>query len=116
MKTLAHTDKVTFTREFEDWRVRWRQFLNEKSIEPKTGKPHFVHRRLISARNSLRHHSPYLFIFEDYPELHIPNTTNSLNGSFKKVKMAIGIHAGLSDARKSKLVKSLVMKSITFDH
>ena len=116
VKTLAHTDKAIFAGEFEDWCARWRQFLNEKSIEPKTGRHHFVHRRLISARNSLRHHLPYLFTFQDYPERHIPNTTNSLDGSFKKVKMAIGIHAGLSEARKSKLVKSLVMKSITFDH
>ena len=47
---------------------------------------------------------------EDHPELNIPNTTNSLDGSFKKVKNAIAVHSGLTQERKLKLVMSLIMK------
>ena len=49
-----------------------------------------------------------LFTFQDYPDLRIPNTTHSLDGSFKKLKLALGVHAGLSHARKLKLLKSLL--------
>lgn len=109
-KTLAYTNKTTFTKEFEDWCVRWKGFLNEKSVDLKTGGYHFTHRRLRSARNSLRQHLPYLFTFEDYPKLNIPNTTNSLDGTFKKVKTAVSVHSGLTRQRKLKLVFALIMK------
>lgn len=109
VKTLAHVNKTTFTRMFEDWCNRWKDFLNEKSIDER-GQRRFTHRRLRSARSSLCHHLPYLFTFEDNPSLNIPNTTNSLDGSFKKVKTAVSVHAGLTHERKIKLVTSLIMK------
>lgn len=108
--TLAHTNKATFMKAFEEWCTKWEEFLKERSVNPKTKRQTFTHKRLRSARESLRSHLPYLFTFEDYPELNIPNTTNSLDGSFKKVKMAIGIHSGLTHARKRKLVMTLLRK------
>jgi hypothetical protein len=108
-KTLAHTSKATFTAAFEKWCLKWDTFLKEKSRDAK-GHWHYTHKRLRSARGSLRAHLPYLFTFEDYPELNIPNTTNSLDGSFKKVKTAISVHSGLTHARKLKLITTLLMK------
>lgn len=107
-KTLAHTDGESFSDAFKLWCCTWEKFLQEKSFDPSSGKKTYTHRRLRSARDSLRRHLPYLFTFEKYPELNIPNTTNSLDGSFKKVKMAIGIHSGLTHARKLKLITSLL--------
>jgi len=107
-RALAHTDGDSFSDAFKLWCRTWEDFLKEKSIDPNTGKKTYTHRRLRSARDSLRRHLPYLFTFEKYPELNIPNTTNSLDGSFKKVKMAIGIHSGLTRARKLKLITTLL--------
>ena len=109
-KTLAHTDKVTFIARFTEWCLRWDEFLKERTRDPNSKRWHYTHKRLRGARESLRSHLPYLFTFEDYPELNIPNTTNSLDGSFTKVKIAIGVHAGLTHTRKLKLVKSLLYK------
>lgn len=109
-KTLAHTDKETFTRHFNEWQEVWNEFLKERTRDPSTKRWHYTHKRLRGARESLRSHLPYLFTFEDYPELHIPNTTNSLDGSFSKVKTAIAAHAGLTHKRKLKLVLSLLQK------
>jgi hypothetical protein len=108
--TLAHSTKFVFTTALLEWCAKWDTFLKERTLNPKTGKRSFTHKRLRSARDSLRRHLPYLFTFEDYPELNIPNTTNSLDGSFKKVKVAIGVHSGLTHARKLKLVKTLLTK------
>ncbi len=108
MRTLPTTDKASFTDAFLLWCRTWANFLKEKSINPKTGRSAYTHRRLRSARSSIAEHIDNLFTFQDYPDLHIPNTTNSLDGSFKKLKLALGVHAGLSRVRKLKLVKSLL--------
>jgi len=108
-QTLASSTKADFIARFEVWCAKWHDFLNERTVNEKTGRRSFTHRRLRSARTSLRVHLPYLFTFQDYPELNIPNTTNSLDGSFKKVKMAIGVHSGLTHVRKVKLVSALLM-------
>lgn len=108
-KTLPTNDKDSFTDAFKLWCSQWDSFLKEKSTNPETGRKQYTHRRLRSARDSIKQHLPYLFTFLDYPELHIPNTTNSLDGSFTAIKKAIGIHTGLSHQRKLKLVRSLLL-------
>lgn len=107
-RTLTHTDEASFTDAFELWCRTWDEFLQEKSVNPEAGRRAYTHRRLRSARDSIKRHLLHLFTFEKYPELNIPNTTNSLDGFFKKVKMAIGIHAGLTHARKLKLITTLL--------
>jgi hypothetical protein len=108
IKTLPRTDGASFTDAFNLWRRTWHTFLQEKTVNPDTGRKTYTHRRLRSARDSVQRHLPFLFTFEKYPDLHIPNTTNSLDGFFKKVKMSVGIHSGLTHARKLKLITTLL--------
>ena len=110
--TLSTNDGESFADAFKLWCRTWEDFLKEKTIDPKTGRCAWTHKRLRQARDSMKAHLPYLYTFEKYPELNIPNTTNSLDGSFKKVKMAVGVHSGLSHARKIKLIRSLLNKSV----
>lgn len=105
---LTISTKVEFTKVFTDWCEKWDTFLKEKSLNEKTGRLTYTHRKLRSARDSIKRHLPYLFTFERYPELNIPNTTNSLDGSFGKVKKSIGVHAGLSRDQKMKMVMTLL--------
>lgn len=108
VQTIADTDKESFLDAFKLWCITWSDFLKEKTINPENGKAVYKHRRLRSARTSIIEHIDHLFTFQDYPDLHIPNTTNSLDGSFKKLKLALGVHAGLSREHKHKLVHSLI--------
>lgn len=110
--TLATNDGASFEDAFKLWRSTWEDFLKEKTVDPKTGAWHWTHKRLRQARDSINTHLPYLYTFEKYPELNIPNTTNSLDGSFKKVKAAISVHAGLVRPRKLKLITSLLTASV----
>ena len=57
--------------------------INEKSLNETTGKEYFKHRKLVAAYKSLRRNLPYLFTYKNYPELDMPNTTNSLDPKFK---------------------------------
>lgn len=51
---------------------------------------------------------PWLFTFEHYPHLRLPNTTNSLEGSFTHIKKKIALHSGLRIDRKQKLIQELL--------
>ncbi|MDR1866018.1 MAG: transposase, partial [Bacteroidales bacterium] len=62
------------------------------------------HKRLRSAVLSLKKHLPYLFTFEDYSRLNIPNTTNALDGHFADLKNKLRNHNGLSKERKMKYI------------
>lgn len=105
---LTKSTEAEFTLRFTDWCAKWDTFLKEKSLNEKTGKYIHTHRKLRSARDSIKRHLPNLFTFERYPQLNIPNTTNSLDGSFTKIKNSIGIHAGLAHEQKMKMVRTLL--------
>lgn len=108
INTLSQSAEITFTALFTGWCQKWETFLKEKSLNTKTGRYTFTHRKLRSARDSLKRHLPFLFTFARYPELNIPNTTNSLDGSFGKIKNSIAVHSGLARDLKIKMVRTLL--------
>lgn len=78
--------------------------LNERTVNEETGKSHYTHKKLRSAYRSLVTNLPHLFVFEEWRELDIPNTTNSLDGLFADLKNKLRNHNGLSTSRKKKLI------------
>lgn len=101
---LTKQAKEEFINSLNDWYLRWIDYFNERSTSPSTGKTYYTHKRLRSAYLSLKRHLPYLFVFENYPDLNIPNTTNSLDGQFADLKNKLRNHNGLSKVRKMKLI------------
>ena len=106
--TLTNTDEETFTKQLNEWHKKWETFLKEKTINPETDKWHFTHKRLRSAYRSLKTNLPYLFTYQKYPELNIPNTTNSLDGFFNSLKSKLNVHRGLNRTRAKKVVVELL--------
>ena len=101
---LTKQTKKEFINNLDNWYLRWSYYLNERSKSPSTGKTFYTHKRLRSAYLSLKRHLPYLFVFEDYKELIIPNTTNALDGQFANLKNKLRNHNGLSKIRKMKFI------------
>jgi hypothetical protein len=101
---LTKQTKSEFVNSLNDWYIRWSDYLNERTKSPATGKTYYTHKRLRSAYLSLKRHLPYLFVFEDYKELMIPNTTNALDGLFADLKNKLRNHNGLSKERKIKFI------------
>ena len=56
--TLTTTTEETFTAEFMVWCDRWESFLKERSTNPLTDKWSYTHKRIRSARHSLRTNLP----------------------------------------------------------
>jgi len=106
--TLANTNEEIFTKQLNDWHEKWKDFLKEKTTDPETGKWYYTHKKLRSAHNSLKKNLPYFFTYQRYPELNIPNTTNSLDGYFNVLKGKLNVHRGLSKKRAKKVIIELL--------
>ena len=50
---MKMTDRESFEGGLELWFTQWECFLKERTINPKTGKSHYTHKRLRSAYRSL---------------------------------------------------------------
>lgn len=105
---LTKTDEASFRHWLTLWHKKWAEFLSEKTVDPITRRWHFTHKRLRSAYRSLETNFPWLFTFEHYSYLSMPNTTNSLEGSFTHLKKKIALHSGLRIDRKQKLIQELL--------
>ncbi len=103
--TLTTTTKEKFTKELSKWYEKWKDFLNEKTLNQETGRKRFTHKRLRSAYNSLSRNLDHIFVCQEYPKLNIPNTTNSLDGGvFSHMKKLLKNHNGLRSYLREKLV------------
>lgn len=106
--TLTKLDRKSFSADLKKWHEKWADFLSEKTRNPETERWHYTHRRLRSAYRSLNTNLPYLFTYMDYPELDMPNTTNSCDGSFAHWKGKLGVHRGLRKERRTKMMNYLL--------
>jgi hypothetical protein len=109
-KDLCTTSEESFIAALDAWYMEWSSFLKERTIDPVTGRWHYTHKRLRSAYRSLRLNLPYLFTYQKYPNLNIPNTTNSLDGCFAYLKELLRVHRGSTKGLRDKIVKEIMGK------
>ena len=110
VRTLCTTNEKQFTEEFQQWYQQWQHFLKERTVSPETKRWHYTHKRLRSAYRSLRNNLSYLFSYQRYPELNIPNTTNTLDGLFAHLKDRVRVHRGIKSDLKNKIISSFLSK------
>ena len=107
---LSRSSEEKFALKLESWHKKWEIFLKEKSINLLSGGWSYTHKRLRAAYRSLKTNLPFLFTFQKYPELRIPNTTNSLDGAFSHLKELVLIHRGLGPQIKRKMIQEILTK------
>lgn len=106
--TLARTDEQTFTKVLSSWYEKWCDFLKQRTTDFNTGRWFYTHKRLRAAYRSLKTNVPHLFTYQKYPELNIPNTTNSLDGFFNRLKGLLNVHRGLNPKRRMRIVSKIL--------
>jgi hypothetical protein len=109
--TLCNTNEKDFTAALNEWHQKWSSFLKERTTDIFTGKWFYTHRRLRSAYRSFKINLPYLFTYQKYPEIIIPNTTNSLDGCFAYLKKLVGVHRGVNKTLKRKIIHEILAKT-----
>lgn len=90
------------------WYERHKSFLDEKTYELGCKRWHYTHRRVRSAYRSLITNLPHLYTYQKYTELKIPNTTNSLDGFFSRLKNLLAAHRGQTRERRWKMVRAIL--------
>jgi hypothetical protein len=108
MLTLPHTDETTFATLLTAWEEQYRLFITEKTHVLGTKHWYYTHKNVRSAYRSLATNLPYLFTYQKYPELNIPNTTNTIDGYFAGVKKKVAAHHGLRKDRRFKVISELL--------
>ena len=106
--TLTKTNEKTFTKALFNYEKKWKHFLEEKTIVLGLKRPQYTHKNVRSALRSLKTNLPNLFTYLHYPELNIPNTTNTIDGYFASVKKKVAAHHGLRKDRRYKLICQLL--------
>lgn len=109
VKILHHTDGETFKNYMKKYLEKYQPFINEKSINPLTGKTSLTHEPLYRASMSLLRFIPHLFTFEKNKNIH--RTTNSLEGHFSHIRDIVGVHRGLSRPQMEKVLHSIFLAS-----
>lgn len=109
---LKKSNEQEFKKMLDKWRERWDAFLSERTpcSHCKPNRWPFTHRKLRAAYRSLNTHLPVLFTFQKYPELHMPNTTNCLDGMFSQIKNRLGVHRGARPEFRYKLIQEILGK------
>jgi hypothetical protein len=110
-RQLTRSNEKYFSELLAAWHSQWQAFLKERTINPFTGRWFYTHKRLRAAYRSLKNNLPYLFTYQKYPELNIPNTTNSLDGYITTLKNHIRIHRGIQPEKRTKIINQ-ILKSI----
>jgi len=111
VKVLTFTKEYVFAHRLQLFISKHRNFLNEKTTDPITGKWFFTHKRLRAAIHSLIRNLSNLFTFQKYPDLKIPTTTNCLESHFSHIKDIVRIHRGLSLHMKQKMIHYILLNS-----
>lgn len=103
MRLTSSTEKE-FTKILNNWHKKWHLFLKERTVNPFTDEWHYTHKRLRSAHRSLKGNMPYLFTYQKHPNLNIPNTCNSLDGSFTTLKNLLRMHRGVRKEKRYRII------------
>ena len=103
--TLKNSKQSDFEHDLQTWFEQYQSYLNERTFNTETGKSHYTHKNIRSAYFSLKRNLDYLFVFEQYPDLNIPNTTNLLDGTFSDMKRLLACHHGMSRENKIRFIK-----------
>lgn len=109
--SLTKTNEKEFTKALIVWEKKYHSFYTERTYVTGTKHWHYTHKNVRGAYMSLKRNLPNLFTYQKYPELNIPNTTNTIDGYFASVKKKVAAHHGLRRDRRFKVISELLQRS-----
>lgn len=107
IKTL--NDRIYWTRELEQWHQRYKDYLQQKTINPGTGRYWYTHKLLRRSYFTIKRALPNMFHYLSNPQ--IPSTTNGIEGFFSHLKNHLDLHRGLTVKHRIDFIKWYVYLS-----
>jgi hypothetical protein len=122
VEDLTISNYTSFKSRFDYYLEANEEFINERSVNPISGRKIFTHKKLRSAIRSIQTNLPYLFTYQvnvPYADFQlklthkvtseIPNTTNHIDGGVNpKIRELVRSHRGMRKDRRNKLLSVLL--------
>lgn len=109
---LTKSTEADFVSDLQTWLSKWETFMNEKTFSAKNKRKwQYAHRSLRSAYRTIKNWLPHLFTYLKFPTDLVPNTTNSLDGTFSHLKEKVQLHRGVNNRTKQKMVSHFLSQS-----
>jgi hypothetical protein len=101
--TLTKTNQTIFA-------INLKQLIQQHSsfIQERNHTGNYIHTDIRSALTSIHTNLPYLFTYQKYPNLNIPNTSNSAEGSFGQWKYKVKLHRHQRLDRRKQMIDTLL--------
>jgi len=109
LKIKTDNDKTFWIKEFDDWYRRHKQYLNEKTFHPTTGRYWYTHKLLRRSYLTIKRALPNMFHYIQNNK--IPCTTNGIEGFFSHLKNHLDLHRGLTTVNRINFIKWYVYLS-----
>lgn len=85
LKIQTQNDKTYWIEEFNNWYIRHKLYINEKTINEETGRYWYTHKLIRRAYSSIKSALPNMFHY--LKNASIPRTTNGIEGFFSHLKI-----------------------------
>lgn len=102
-------DRLYWTREFLRWQQHHKDYLQEKTFNPNTGRYWYTHKLLRRSYLTIKRALPNMFHYLNNPK--IPSTTNGIEGFFSHLKNHLDLHRGLTSQHRINFIKWYVYLS-----
>lgn len=109
LQIKTENDRIYWTRCLNDWFIRYKEYLNEKTFKEESGRYWFTHKMLRRSYYTIKRAMPNMFHYLSNPA--IPNTTNGIEGFFSHLKNHLDLHRGLTIEHRIDFIKWYVYLS-----
>lgn len=109
MGSLAMLEGAEFARKFWQWKNDWANTINRQTVDKRTGKSHYTHKRLRTAMNSISFYLPYLFTYQEMECEGMPNTNNKIEGVFTDLKKNLNNHSGMGEDGRKRFISGFFL-------
>lgn len=103
LKVKTENDRLSWTRDIEQWHKTHKSYINEKTYNPQTGKYWYTHKLLRRSYQTIKRALPNMFHYLKNPN--IPHTTNGIEGFFSHLKNHLDLHRGLTIKNRINFIK-----------
>lgn len=103
LKIKTDNDRRFWTKLLDDWFVRHKEYLQERTIHQESGRYWYTHKLLRRSYFAMKRALPNMFHYISNPN--IPNTTNGIEGFFSHLKNHLDLHRGLTIQHRIDFIK-----------
>jgi hypothetical protein len=109
LRIKTNNDHIHWNKELLRWHDRHKVYLQEKTINEKTGKYWYKHKLIRRSYLTIKRALPNMFHYLSNPL--IPKTTNGIEGFFSHLKNHLDLHRGLTVQHRIDFIKWYVYLS-----